>query len=133
MGAPSDIRSYHAHVYFGADTREEARRVREAIEARFDVEMGRWHEKPVGPHPCWSYQVAFEPPVLGELVPWLMVNREGLTVFLHPNTGDDLADHTDHVAWLGPSVDLDVDFFTRRAGNGDDRNPQSRPSSRPSS
>lgn len=133
MGASPGIRSYHAHVYFDADTRDEARRVREAIEARFDVEMGRWHEKPVGPHPCWSYQVAFEPPVLDELVPWLMVNREGLTVFLHPNTGDDLADHTDHVAWLGPSVDLDVDFFTRRAGDGDDRNPQSRPSNRPSS
>lgn len=133
MGEPSDIRSYHAHVYFGADTCEEARRVREAIEARFDVEMGRWREKPVGPHPCWSYQVAFQPPVLGELVPWLMVNREGLTVFLHPNTGDDLADHTDHAAWLGPSVDLDIGFFTKRAGNGDGRDPRSRPSGAPPS
>ena len=120
MGESSDIRSYHAHVYFDADTREEARRVREAVQARFDVKMGRWHEKPVGPHPCWSYQIAFEPPVLDELVPWLMVNREGLTVFLHPNTGDGLADHTDHVAWLGPSADLDVDFFAKRAENGDD-------------
>ncbi len=117
MGDLPDIRSYHAHVYFDADTREEARRVREAVEARFDVEMGRWHEKPVGPHPRWSYQIAFRPAALGELVPWLMVNREGLTVFLHPNTGDDLADHRDHAVWLGPSAKLDIGFLEKRAGD----------------
>ena len=114
MGDPSGIQDYHAHVYFDAGTRDEAQRVREAVEERFDVRMGRWHEKLVGPHPCWSYQITFDPPVLDDLVPWLMVNREGLTVFLHPNTGDDLADHTDHVAWLGASASLNIEFFGNR-------------------
>jgi DOPA 4,5-dioxygenase len=114
MGDPSEIKDYHAHVYFDDESRQEAKRVREAVEGRFDVRMGRWHEKMVGPHPRWSYQIAFDPPVLDELLPWLMVNREGLTIFVHPNTGDDMADHTDYVAWLGSSVDLDIDFFKRR-------------------
>ena len=115
MGDHVDIQDYHAHVYFDSKTRDEAQRVREAVEERFVVRMGRWYEKMVGPHPCWSYQIAFDPPMLDDLVPWLLVNRKGLTIFLHPNTGDDLADHTDHVAWLGPSVDLNINFFENRA------------------
>jgi len=41
------------------------------IEATFDIEMGRWHEKEVGPHPRWSYQVKFGTHQFAELVPWL--------------------------------------------------------------
>jgi aromatic ring-cleaving dioxygenase len=36
------------------------------------------------------------------------VNRNGLTVFAHAQTGDALKDHTDHVLWLGPSEALDL-------------------------
>ena len=105
------ITGYHAHVYFDAGTRDEAQAIREAVEARFTVVMGRWHEKPVGPHPCWSYQIAFTPEIFVEIVPWLALNRQGLTVFVHPESGDDLADHRDHAIWLGPSETLDLSIF----------------------
>ena len=108
---PSSITGYHAHVYVDADTREEARAIREAVEARFEMRMGRWHEKPVGPHPCWSYQIAFTPELFPEIVPWLALNRRGLSVFVHPESGDDLADHRDHDIWLGKSWDLDLSIF----------------------
>jgi aromatic ring-cleaving dioxygenase len=39
--------------------------------------------------------------VFGELIPWLSLNRAGLTVFIHPQTGDELADHTEHALWMG--------------------------------
>ncbi len=103
------IQSYHAHVYYDAGTKETAARLREAVEARFDdITMGRWHDKPVGPHPRWSYQILFEPALFGELVPWLALNREGLTVFVHPNTGGDLPDHAEYAMWLGESVELNL-------------------------
>ena len=105
------ITGYHAHVYFDAGTRAAARAVREAVEARFPVAMGRWHEKPVGPHPCWSYQIAFAPEIFAEIVPWLAMNRLGLTVFVHPESGDNLADHRDHAIWLGRSETLDLSIF----------------------
>ena len=83
----SRIEDYHAHVYFDAETREPARRLRQAVEERFHgIAMGRWHEKQVGPHPCWSYQIAFKPALFAELVPWLALNRQDLVVFIHPNT-----------------------------------------------
>jgi len=41
-------------------------------------------------------------------VPWLAVNRKGLTVFVHGLSGDDIYDHTELVLWLGESVELDL-------------------------
>lgn len=111
--------SYHAHVYFDADTRAPARRLRERVEHLFDVEMGRWHERTVGPHPRWSYQIAFKAALFDSLVPWLMLNREGLTIFLHPNTGDDLADHRDHPLWMGELLELNLGMFERKSATPD--------------
>jgi len=108
MDSADKIESYHAHVYYNGATKPIAARIREAVEQRFDVEMGRWHDKPVGPHPMWSYQIAFEVGLFAELIPFLALNREGLTVFIHPNTGNALTDHTAHVMWLGASQELDV-------------------------
>jgi len=109
----SDILGYHAHVYFSAESTEIARTLRGEIERRFDIVMGRFQEKPVGPHPRCSYQVAFTPEQFGEIIPWLSLNRSGLTVFVHAETGDELADHTQHVIWLGPSEDLKVSIFEK--------------------
>ena len=37
----------------------------------------------------------------------------GLTVLVHGLTGDDLADHTEHAAWLGEPVELDLSVFDK--------------------
>jgi DOPA 4,5-dioxygenase len=105
--APGVIASYHAHVYYHpAGSRASAARVREAIAARFTVQLGRWHDVPVGPHPQAMYQVAFAPEVFAGLVPWLMLNRAGLTVLVHPNTGRPRDDHLVHALWLGAVLPL---------------------------
>jgi DOPA 4,5-dioxygenase len=104
------IEDYHAHVYYDADSKPAAERLREGIGERFDVELGRWHDRNVGPHPRWSYQVKFGKEVFAELVPWLMLNRGDLTIFLHPNTGDDLTDHRDFPLWLGECLADEIDL-----------------------
>ena len=63
------------------------------------------------PHPCGSYQIAFAPELFGALVPWLALNRDGLTVFIHPETGDDLPDHRDYAIWLGRQEALNLEVL----------------------
>ena len=74
---PAAIASYHAHVYYDQATRPTAAAVRTDLIARFPVRLGRWRDKLVGPHPMHMYQVAFEPDLFAEFVPWLMLNRRG--------------------------------------------------------
>jgi aromatic ring-cleaving dioxygenase len=102
------INGYHAHVYFDDTNVEQARALRERVSEEFDYAVGRFHEKNVGPHPRWSFQIAFKADAFGTLVPWLAVNRKGLTVFVHGLSGDDIYDHTELVLWLGESVELDL-------------------------
>lgn len=107
------ITGFHAHIYFDTTSRDAAARVREELGTRFEVQLGRWHDKPIGPHSKSMYQVAFSPNLFGELVPWLMLNREGLDILVHPETGDDVADHTDHSLWLGNKLELNIEFLRR--------------------
>ncbi|MUG95877.1 4,5-dioxygenase [Scytonema sp. UIC 10036] len=106
-----EITGFHAHVYFDAASRETAERVREELGARFEVQLGRWHDQPIGPHPKSMYQVAFSPEQFSKVVPWLMLNREGLDILVHPSTGDDVADHTKHALWLGEKLELNIEFL----------------------
>ena len=73
-----EIKDFHAHVYYTADSLAQARRLCEAARAQFGVEMGRMHERPVGPHPMWSCQLAFPSDQFGAVVPWLALNRDDL-------------------------------------------------------
>lgn len=108
---PEEIRGYHAHVYFDAETIGTAQQICVAVRDQFGAKMGRVHEKPVGPHPEWSCQLAFAPADFPRIVPWLALNRQGLTVFLHPDTGNDLEDHRDHAIWMGAMPTLRLEVF----------------------
>jgi aromatic ring-cleaving dioxygenase len=111
------IRSWHAHIYYDAATRPIAERLREAVGAGFDVQLGRWHDEPVGPHPISMYQVAFAAPEFPLLVPWLALNRGELTVLVHPQAENAYDDHTAHAMWLGAPLPLRLDVLRRaRAG-----------------
>ncbi len=107
----TEIEGYHAHVYYDADTKEAARVLCEATRDRFGCNMGRMHERPVGPHPMWSCQLAFPAEQFAEIIPWLTLNRGGLTIFIHAETDDVLADHTHHTIWMGTMEPLNLDFF----------------------
>jgi DOPA 4,5-dioxygenase len=109
---PGRITHYHAHIYYDPGTRERAARLRENVAAAFpSALLGRWHDAPVGPHPQSMHQIAFPRELLAAFVPWLMLNRDGLTVLLHPETGDDYVDHTDHAAWFGAVLPLRLEMF----------------------
>ena len=107
----SEIENFHAHVYYDAPTRAQAQKLCEAAGQKFGVKVGRMHDNPVGPHPRGSCQLTIGKEQFTDVVSWLVLNRSGLTVFTHAQTGNALKDHTDHVIWLGPSETLELDQF----------------------
>ena len=110
---PEIIEHYHAHIYYDpASSRDRAARLRERVAAMFpDATLGRWHDELVGPHLQSMYQIAFPCTLLASFMPWLMLNRDGLTILLHPGTGNPYLDHTDHAVWFGSVLPLRLEVL----------------------
>jgi DOPA 4,5-dioxygenase len=103
----SSIASYHAHIYYDRlTTRGEAEILRQQIAERFPVRVGAWHDELVGPHNQSMYQIAFGVEVFAKLVPWLMLNRRGLSILVHPNTDRPRDDHLIQPLWLGNALPI---------------------------
>ena len=54
-------------------------------------------------------QIIFKKDAFQSVVPWLMLNREGLDVLVHPLSNDEYDDHTINALWLGTPVALKIE------------------------
>jgi len=106
-------RAYHAHIYFDDKSRGMARDLCQEIGDKFELKVGRFHEKLVGPHPCWSCQITFGAKDFEKFIPWLERNRENLAVLVHALSGNDYQDHTEFAYWLGRPVPLNLSMFKK--------------------
>jgi DOPA 4,5-dioxygenase len=108
----AEIRNWHAHVYFDPATRAIAAELRGQVAERFpNARLGRWHEGKVGPHPQAMYQIAFENPDYPALSAFLALNRRGLTILLHPESGRPKEDHLHNALWMGAVLPLDASIL----------------------
>ncbi len=92
-GSPQ-ARGYHAHIYYEAAQLPLGEKPGKTLAADFPVEPGRFSGEPVGLHPVSQFQVIFKPDAFQSVVPWLMLNREGLDVLVHRTTDDMVDDRT---------------------------------------
>lgn len=106
------ITGYHAHVYYSnPEHRAQAAVIREQADSLFEVALGRWRDEPVGPHPTAMFQMSFATDQFSKIIPWLMLNRGGLSILVHPETGDHVPDHRDFPLWLGEKLALDISYL----------------------
>ena len=105
------IHDFHVHLYYDTSQVDEAKALAAEMVKRFDLPVGHFHLRPVGPHPRGSVQIIVPTDRFGEVATWLSVNRSGLTIFAHASTGDDRTDHSRNVIWFGPSEPLDLSIF----------------------
>jgi len=77
-----------------------------ALGEKFPVEIEEFRDTPRGPHPISNALVIFKPEEFARVVPYLMLNREGLDVLVHPLTEDAVEDHSSYAIWLGNPVEL---------------------------
>ena len=85
---PAELHGYHVHIYYDDATLPVATKLRESLAANFAVQLGR-NSGIAGPHPVPQMQVIFKTDVFQHIVPWLMFNREGLDILVHPLTDDE--------------------------------------------
>ena len=103
---------YHAHIYYDPTrTRAVAERVCAAIEEKFPVEIDGFRDTPVGPHPIANVLIVFKPDQFEHVVPYLMLNRDGLDVLVHPLTESSYDDHSKNALWLGTPVPMKLDIL----------------------
>jgi aromatic ring-cleaving dioxygenase len=108
---------YHAHIYYDpAKTRGVAEGVCGALSEKFPVEIDGFRDTPIGPHPIANVLVIFKPDQFELVVPYLMLNRDGLDVLVHPLTLDAVEDHSRYAVWLGNPVELKLHTLPRGRG-----------------
>ena len=107
------IDGYHAHIYYDAETRARASQLRETIAATLGVEARELSDAPRGPHPVPQFRFSFTPAQFEKVVPWLMLNRQGLDVLVHPLTDNSYDDHSRYAVWLGSPVTLRLNPTSR--------------------
>lgn len=79
-----------------------------------ELRIYRLWDKPIGPHPVAMFEVnVFTPEHFGAFIPWLVINRGPLSALVHPNTGDDVRDHTQRATWMGEPYPLNVGMLRK--------------------
>ncbi len=111
MQDPEAIRGFHAHIYYNAHEVGKAQAFAARARAQFKIAVGHFHLAPIGPHPRGSCQLSMSPEAFAQFTLWALHERGDLTLFCHGLSGDDLADHTRYVVWLGPSEPLNLSMF----------------------
>jgi DOPA 4,5-dioxygenase len=110
---PIKIDGYHAHVYYNPTTRARAEQLRETIASTLGVEVRELSDAPRGPHPVPQFRFMFTTAQFENIVPWLMLNRQGLDVLVHPLTDNSYDDHSRYAVWLGSPVPLKLNPTSR--------------------
>ncbi len=110
------LHGYHAHVYYDMTTRPSAERLAEVIGGKFPVEIDGFRDGPVGPHPIANLLIVFTTAEFDNVVPWLMLNRDGLDVLIHPLSDDAVDDHSRYAMWLGAPVALKLETLPHGPG-----------------
>ena len=108
------IKGYHAHIYFQDDgEKKKAKSLQEAAIKEFsEVDSTYWMDEPRGPHPVSNFVMEFMCDQYPTVVPWLSLNHDGLSVLIHPMTGDAPTDHSEYALWLGDRINVHLDRFS---------------------
>ncbi|KAK3698792.1 hypothetical protein LTR37_016796 [Vermiconidia calcicola] len=104
---------FDIHIYFLQTNEYEtkfANQLHERIRREFpELRIYKVWDKPIGPHPIGMFEVnLFTPQQFGAFVPWLVINRGPLSALIHPNTDEELRDHSQRATWMGQPLPLQL-------------------------
>lgn len=114
----ADVSEYHVHIYFEENdnvlSRMEAQHLAWAVLNAFpQTATGGDPVGIVGPHTRPNIELDVKPEGFADVVRFLQLNSQGLSILIHPRTGDETFDHKRAALWLGTPVPLNEAFFER--------------------
>lgn len=104
----------HIHIYFRPHQTEEALLLKAQIAKEFpELILGRFHQKPVGPHPVGSFLIRAKNEKDERNIIFYLNHKIGnLSAMIHPETGNDFEDHKqEKIQWIGPEFEIDRSIF----------------------
>lgn len=104
------IQTYHAHVYFTAESMALATQVRANILKALPqlTYTGQLIPIAVGPHPLPMFELHVPAASINLAMATINNLREGLNVLIHPVQSDELDAHTNGARWLGEILTLNL-------------------------
>ena len=115
-------------LYIGNNDKQfnDASRIRQAFKDRFGSQLGpdcstQYHNDyncfleitrvPVGPFTVSEWSIFVLPEFLLPMMQWATQYREQYTIFIHPNSGCQVEDHSDWAMFNGPAYPLDLSYL----------------------
>lgn len=122
------IKYYDFHIYYyghNADLVKESEALKANFLSHFElvakdgsvIVKELFDDKVIGPHVTQFWEVdVCRPEVFISVLSWFQLNHGKLSVLIHPQTGNDLLDHTEHALWLGEKLPLITSIFKHSEG-----------------
>ncbi len=110
---PVKFNSFHSHVYYTTETKQQAFELYQKIAEHFlkdgsFVEMKPLIDRCLGPHTLWMFEFNFNADLFSHAFSFLCEHRNGLSVLIHPISGNEILDHTDYAMFLGRKESLNI-------------------------
>lgn len=104
---------FHSHVYYTEETKEKAIEVHHKISEKFlkegsSIELTPLIDRCLGPHTLWMFEFNFNSDLFVDAFSFLCEHRNGLSILIHPLSGNAILDHTDYAMFLGRKEALNL-------------------------
>jgi len=111
---------YHVHIYFEhhQSSEEFAKLLTHTVSknSKDKIKEILLYSKLVGPHTQPNYALHIKTEGFAEIVGALQLDNRGLSILIHPETGNDERDHAEYPMWIGKQLHLDMMYFDRNRG-----------------
>lgn len=110
---PTPFKLFHSHIYYTAETKPKAQALWQSLKTQFGakLQISELYDELMGPHPFWMFEADFSAEMFLDVVHFLSDERQGLSILIHPLSGNSVLDHTDYAMFLGQKEDLNLSIF----------------------
>jgi aromatic ring-cleaving dioxygenase len=110
---PKPFDQFHAHIYFNEQSQAQAEVFHHKMQENKEytaVSPLRFELR--GPHPHWMFTVNFASENFMPMIEFMQKHRDGLSILIHPLSGNEVLDHTDYAMFLGQKENLNLAVLT---------------------